>query len=93
MQDHPNPPRTTAVPRPGSPEHEVQRWLLLELVTTPPPEGDEVGALVASLNEPRQAIEIAVQALVDVGLAERDDDTVRASHAAMRFEALWPVRA
>jgi hypothetical protein len=31
--------------------------------------------------------------LVDVGLAERNGDTVRASAAAMRFDELWPVKA
>jgi hypothetical protein len=85
---HETPPRG---PRPGSPQHHVQRRVLLELVTTPPPDGDELGRLAHALDEPRHEVEAAVQALVDAGLAERDGDTVRASTAALRFEALWPI--
>jgi hypothetical protein len=80
-----------AAPRLGSPAHDIQRRLLLELVTTPPACGDEPERLAHALGVARREIEAAVQDLVDAGLAERDGDTVRASTAALRFEALWPI--
>jgi hypothetical protein len=92
MQDHPNPGAPSDAPIPGSPEHRVQRWVLLELVTTPPPAGDEISRLARGLDELRRDVEAAVDALVDVGLAERDGEKVRASAAAWRFEALWRTR-
>jgi hypothetical protein len=82
-----------AAPPFGSPAHDLQRQLLLELVTTPPPCGDGLDRLVRALGASRHAIEAAVQDLVDARLAERDGDTVRASVAALRFEALWPIHA
>ena len=81
-----------AVPPSGSREHDIQRRLLLELVTTPPPTGDELDRLAHALGASRQEIEAAVQDLSDAGLAERDGDAVRASTAALRFEALWPIQ-
>jgi hypothetical protein len=80
-----------AAPPFGSPAHDIQRQLLLELVTSPPPSGDELQRLARALGGSGREIEAAVQALVDAGLAERDGDTVRASTAALRFEALWPI--
>jgi hypothetical protein len=80
-----------AAPPFGSPTHDIQRHLLLELVTTPPPNGDELDRLARALGLTRREIEAAVQDLGDAGLAERDGDTVRASTAALRFEALWPI--
>lgn len=68
----------------------VQRRVLLELVTTPPEEGDELDKLASVLDRSRAAVEAAVNALVDVGLAERDEQRVRATAAAVRFDALWP---
>jgi hypothetical protein len=93
MQDQPICGAPAGAPSPGSPEHDVQRQVLLELVTTPPPEGDELGQLAFALREPRRDVEAAVEALVDAGLVERDGDTVRATAAALRFDALWPIRA
>jgi hypothetical protein len=92
MQDHPNPRAPSGAPCPGSVEYRVQRWVLLELVTAPPPDGDELDGLIYGLDELRPDVEAAVQALVDVGLAERDGRCVRASAAALRFDALWPAR-
>jgi hypothetical protein len=93
MQDHPNLGGPSGAPCPGSVEHRVQRWVLLELITASLSEGDGIDRLVFGLKELRPDVEAAVQALVEVGLAERDDDMVRASAAAMRFDRLWPVRA
>jgi hypothetical protein len=92
MQDHPNPRAPTGAPSPSSLEYRVQRWVLLELVTAPPADGDEIDGLAYGLDELRPDVETAVQALVDVGLAERDGQSIRASAAALRFDALWPAR-
>jgi hypothetical protein len=92
MQDHPNPGVPSGAPCPGSVEHRVQRWVLLELVTAPPPDGDEIDRLAYCLDELRPDIEAAVRALVDVGLAEHDGQRVRATAAALRFDALLQVR-
>jgi hypothetical protein len=80
-----------AAPAFCSPEHDMQRRLLLELVTTPPATGDELDRLAFALSASPRQIETAVRELVDAGLADRDGDTVRASTAALRFEALWPI--
>jgi hypothetical protein len=92
MQDHPNPGAPSGAPSPGSAAHRVQRWVLLELVTVPPADGDELDKLACGLHELRPDVETAVQALVEVGLAERDGQSVRATPAALRFDALWPAR-
>jgi hypothetical protein len=92
MQDHPNPGAVSGAPCPGSLEYRVQRWVLLELVTTPLPRGDEISRLAFGLDELRPDVEAAVDALVDVGLAQRDGEKVRATAAAWRFEALWRTR-
>ena len=93
MQDQPICRAPDGTPSPRSPEHGVQRQLLLELVTTPPPTGDDMEQLARALGAARREIESAVQSLADAGLVERDRDTVRASVAALRFEALWPIHA
>ncbi|MEN3281459.1 MAG: hypothetical protein V7607_2599 [Solirubrobacteraceae bacterium] len=93
MQDHPNPGAPSGAPTPGSVEHRVQRWVLLELVTASLSEGDGLDRLAFGLKELRPDVEAAVRALVDVGLAELDGDMVRASAAALRFDWLWPVKA
>lgn len=83
----------TDAPRPMSPEHELQRWLLLELVTAPPVEGDDVDYLSERLEETREDVEVAIEALVAIGLATREGDRVRGTPAAWRFDALWPARS
>jgi hypothetical protein len=93
MQDHPNPGAPSGAPSPGSVEYRVQRWVLLELVTASLSEGDGLDRLAFGLKELRPDVEAAVRALVDVGLAEFDGDMVRASAAALRSDALWPVHA
>jgi hypothetical protein len=91
MQDQPIPGAPSDAPRPGSREHDVQRRVLLELLTTPPPDGDELAALAHALDESRRDVEAAVDALIETQLAHRHGDVVRASAAALRFEALWPI--
>ena len=41
---------------------------------------------------PAPLVEPAVTALERAGLARRDGDVVRASHAALYFEHLWRVK-
>jgi hypothetical protein len=92
MQDHPNPEAPHGAPSPTGVEHRVQRWVLLELITAPPVEGDEIAKLAFGLKELRADVEAAVDALVDAGLAVREGDRARATAAALRFDELWPVR-
>jgi hypothetical protein len=73
--------------------HQLKRWLLLELVSYPPAEGDDLEYLTRTLKEQHPYVEAAVDDLVRDGLAERDGARVRASTAAWRFDALWPARA
>jgi DNA-binding IclR family transcriptional regulator len=72
--------------------HQLKRWLLLELVSYPPAEGDDLDYLTRTLDEPRAHVQAAVDELVSDGLAERDGDRVRAATAAWKFDALWPAR-
>ena len=93
MQDHPIDGRADGAPTAPGRDHELKRWLLFELVCSPPVDGDDLDYLARALNEPRPPVEAAVDGLVADGLAERDGDRVRASTAAWGFEALWPIRA
>ena len=65
--------------------------VILELVVDPPAQGDRLGELVDRLGC-RAHVEPAVTALERAGLARRDGDVVRASHAALYFEHLWRVK-
>jgi hypothetical protein len=73
-------------------QRRVQRWVLLELITAPTPAGDEIAKLAWGLKELETDIATAVHALVDAGLAVRNGDIVWPTHAALRFDELWPVR-
>jgi len=70
----------------------LERRVLLELVTDPPPEGDDVMRLAARLGAPPAAVQHAVAALEQAGLALRAHGVVRATPAAIRFDELWPIR-
>jgi hypothetical protein len=78
------PPRTSAF--------DDQRRLLLELLVDPPPDGDAIADLAAALDRPAGSIAAAAAALAGAGLADCERDRVRATPAALAFEALWPVR-
>jgi predicted transcriptional regulator len=91
MQDHRIAGNSRHRAAPRGPSDETQRRLLLELVTHPPPQGDRIDDLARLLDEPLKDIEAAVDALAHAGLAQRHASTVRASAAALRFEALWPT--
>ena len=91
MQDHRNGGPPSRLPDPGSLEYRSQKLVLLELVVDPPRAGDRLSTLVRSLDIPGFSVEPAIAALEAIGLAARDDDTVRATPPAQYFEYLWPV--
>ena len=70
-------------------EYRAQQLVILELVVCPPASGDRLCKLIDRLELPAPHIEPAVTALERAGLAQRDGDVVRASHAALYFEHLW----
>lgn len=91
MQGHRNEgPRR--LPDPDSLEYRAQKTVLLELVVTPPPQGDGLAYLIERLPIPDHTVEPAITALEHAGLAIRDGDRTRASAPALYFEHLWPVR-
>jgi hypothetical protein len=93
MQDHRIDGPFDGAPPPASHEHQVQRWVLLTLVSYPPARGDDIDDLARELDgESRPSVHAAVNALVAAGLAQRDGERIRASAAAWRFDALWPIR-
>jgi len=83
----------TEPPAPGSPAHQAQRDVLLELVVDPPAAGDPVRELPARLGHDADLIAAAIAELAAVGLVTRRADAVFATAAALRFEALGLVRA
>jgi hypothetical protein len=91
MQDDPIDRSPDGAP-PPSHKHQLKRWLLLELVSYPPADGDDLEYLAQTLEEEFRHVQAAVDELVSDGLAERDGDRVHASTAAWRFDALWPAR-
>jgi hypothetical protein len=78
-------------PAPGTRAHQVQRKVLLELVLAPPPYTDDVAALCARIGEPAGAVDQALAALAQAGLAARDGRLARATTAARHCEALYPM--
>ncbi len=71
--------------------YDAERLVLLELVADPTVQGDTAGQLAARLHMPLVAVDHAAEALARSGLAVRDGYVIRASTAALRFDALWPV--
>jgi hypothetical protein len=88
-----HPHRTERPPTPGSRAYRVQRALLLELVTDPPPFGERIPDLARRLELPPDDVSLAVGELTELGLAMRGGDLVQATAAALRFDALALVRA
>jgi hypothetical protein len=93
MQDHPIDGASGGARERLDHHHQLKRWLLLELASSPPAAGDDLDYLAAALKDNRSHVESAVEALVADGLADREGECVRASLAAWRFDALWPIRA
>ena len=88
MQDHRN---AGAPPEPGTPEHRMQRVLLLELLTDAPPEAEALTALAARLREPVEPVASAAAALAAAGLAELARGRLAAAAPARYFDVLWPI--
>jgi hypothetical protein len=80
------------LPAVDSVDWRAQRLVLLELVASPPPEGDDLRYLRHVLDVPAVAIEPAVAALEAIGLARLNRSLVMATPPALYFEHLWPVR-
>jgi len=91
MQDHGSDRWPAFVARPGTPEYEHQRRLLLELVAAPPAEGDGPSDLADALGFPVEAIEAAADALIAAGLAERHLGRLFPSATTLAIDALWPL--
>jgi hypothetical protein len=87
--------RTAGLPagvaRPGTPEFEPQRRLLLELAVDSPANGDSIGDLSAILEVPPAALEAAAAVLERLGLCERRGERLYATTALRAVEALWPL--
>jgi hypothetical protein len=71
MQDHPNPGAPSGAASLTDLQRRVQRWVLLELITAPPPQGDDIAKLAFGLKELRTDVDGAIDALVRAGLAIR----------------------
>ena len=93
MQDHRTAPWPAGIALPGTPEHEHQRRLVLELAVMPPVAGDREADLARVLALTPAELAAAGAALVAAGLAERRGDRLFASPATRALEALWPVGA
>ena len=57
----------------------------------PPADGESVAVLAERLGRPHAAIAAAAGALTRAGLASPGPGGIRASSAALAFEALWPT--
>ena len=75
----------------GTPAHEHQRRLILELAVEPPADGDRVEDLARTLELPPMALKAAADALIAVGLAERRGGRLFPSPATRAMDALWPL--
>jgi DNA-binding Lrp family transcriptional regulator len=92
MQDHPNLDGDRRARRPRHGQTELQRRVLLELLTDAPEAGDRLGELADRLGASAAELLTAVTELARDGLVLATDGRVQASTAARRFEALWPIR-
>ena len=90
MHRHRTDPWPAGLARPGTPEHEHQRRLILELAVGPPAGGDRPEDLARVLALPPAQLAAAADALVAAGLAERRDGRLFPSPATCAVEALWP---
>jgi hypothetical protein len=91
MHAHRSDPWPAGVAPPGTPAHEHQRRLLLELAVRPPSDGDRVEDLARTLELSPVALKAAADALIAVGLAERRDGRLFPSAATRAMDALWPL--
>jgi len=80
------------VAAPGTPAYQHQRELLLELVVDAPAAGEPVAVLARRLGRSRTTVAQAAAALARSGLVATGPSGLRATPAALAFEALWPTR-
>ena len=78
------------VARPGTPEFDHQRRLLLELAVDPPELGDAVAELASTLELTAGEVEAAAAALERAGLLVRRGGRLYAAPVVLAVEALWP---
>ena len=91
MQHQPMCGPPEAAPPYGSPTHDIQRQLLLELVTHATAGWRRMDRLARALGATRREIEAAVRTWSTPVWPSATATRVRASAAALRFEALWPI--
>ena len=91
MHEHRSAGLPAGVARPGSPEHEHQRRLLLELAVEPPSVGDDIDELASELELTREQLDAAAAGLERAGLLERRGGRLFATPPVRAVEALWPL--
>ena len=91
MHGHRTDQRSAGVAPAGTPAHEHQRRLILELAVEPPPDGDRVEDLAKTLDLTPVALKAAADALIAVGLCERRDGRLFPSSATRAMDARWPL--
>ena len=90
MHQHRSAGRPAGVARPGTPEHQHQRRLLLELAVDPPERGDAIPDLAPALGFSVEEVAAAAAVLEQAGLAERREGRLYATPAVLAVETLWP---
>jgi hypothetical protein len=79
------------VARPGSPEFEHQRRVVLEVAVDPPPDGTSVAVLAADVELTAAQVDAASAGLERAGLVERRAGRLRPTLALRALETLWPI--
>ena len=91
MHAHRIDPWPVGVARPGTPAHEHQRRLILELAIEPPEGGERPEDLARVLELSPAAIASAADSLIEAGLVERRDGRLFPTQPTRAIEALWPL--
>jgi hypothetical protein len=92
MQDQPiGGPAAATATAPSEDDRDVQRAVLLAMLTTPSDGGEPVAAIAAAISQPPAAVREAVDLLIWIGLLNRSGCAVRAAAAALHVAELWPV--
>ena len=91
MQRHRSEARSAGAAPAGTPAHEHQRRLILELAIEPPEAGQHPEDLARVLELSAAAIQSAAEALIAAGLVERRGGRLFPSAATRAIEELWPL--
>jgi hypothetical protein len=83
-------PPAGVAPR-GTPEHEHQRRIVLELAASPPPDGDAIDDLARLFEISLDEAEAAAAVLERAGLCVRRETRLFASDQLSAAEYLWPI--